>query len=79
MKCIECGIVDETVKKYKLNFGIMDEKKDLFRAYVVRNLCKKCVSTNASLLKNELEFMVECDDIPTDELDLDIFIDESLM
>lgn len=79
MKCTECGIVGEEVKEYKLNFGIMDENKYLFKAHVARNLCKKCVFDNANLLKNELEFMTECDDVPTDDLDLDIFIDKNLM
>lgn len=78
MQCTECGIIDETVKEYKLNFGIMSGQKDLFKALVTKGMCRECVLGNATMLKSELEFMKECDDVPTSEIALDIFIDESL-
>ena len=79
MKCSECGTDEGSIEEYKLSFGIDSLENKLFKASYERFMCKACMLSNVMLLKNELEFMHESDDIPAEKGKLDIFVNDDLL
>lgn len=79
MQCTECGTTDGNIKKYELDFGMKCESDVVFKAVIGRQFCQKCAADNANLLKSELEFMNDNDDIPAGCVELNIFISDSLL
>ena len=76
MECSECGTKEGDIKEYVLLFGTEHKGKKIFNATYERHMCKECVCANINLLKKELEFLVDNENINTQKDKLVIQIDK---
>ena len=77
MRCVDCGVENETVKVYKTACIMSFEEKDIFEAKFEKALCSGCLTGNVYSLVGELNFLAK--EEPTIKEKLRVYIDNTVI